>query len=89
MENFDYQPRSRVVFGAGTIKRLGDLARELNFRKTLLVADRGLVTSGHVAEALSPLRAAGIEVIEFHDFDVNPDTRMIEAGRNPYHLRDR
>jgi alcohol dehydrogenase len=82
METFDYQPRSRVVFGAGMIKRLGDLARELNFRKTLLVADRGLVDSGHVAEALSPLREAGIEVVEFHDFDVNPDTRMIEAGRD-------
>jgi len=82
MENFDYQPRSRVVFGAGTIKRLGDLARELNFRKTLLIADRGLVASGHVAEALSPVRSAGIEVVEFHDFDVNPDTRMIEAGRD-------
>jgi alcohol dehydrogenase len=82
METFDYQPRSRVVFGAGTIKRLGDLAKELSFRKTLLVADRGLVASGHVAEALAPLREAGIEVVEFHDFDVNPDTRMIEAGRD-------
>src|SRR6185295_13782481 len=42
--------------------------------------DRGLVQSGHVAEAVSPLHEAGIEVIEFHDFDVNPDTRMVEAG---------
>jgi len=82
METFDYQPRSRVVFGAGTIKCLGNLAWELSFRKTLLVADRGLVASGHVAEALAPLREAGIEVVEFHDFDVNPDTRMIEAGRD-------
>jgi alcohol dehydrogenase len=82
METFDYQPRSRVVFGAGTIKRLGDLARELNFRKTLFVADRGLVESGHVAEALSPLRDTGIEVVEFHNFDVNPDTQMVAAGRD-------
>ncbi|HEV2829653.1 MAG TPA: iron-containing alcohol dehydrogenase [Pyrinomonadaceae bacterium] len=82
MNSFDYQPQTRLVFGAGTIKRLGELARELNFRKTLLVADRGLVASGHVAEALTPLREAGIEVVEFHDFDVNPDTEMIEAGRD-------
>src|SRR5882724_10395061 len=80
METFDFQPRTRVLFGAGVIERLGELALELNFRRTLLVADRGLVASGHVAEALSPLREAGIEVVEFHDFDVNPDTRMIEAG---------
>ena len=82
MQSFDYQPRTRVVFGPGTIKRLGELARELNFGKTLLVADRGLVASGHVAEALAPLRDAGIEVVEFHEFDVNPDTEMIEAGRD-------
>ncbi|MGH9872010.1 MAG: iron-containing alcohol dehydrogenase [Pyrinomonadaceae bacterium] len=82
METFDYQPRTRVVFGAGAISRLGELARELNFRKTLLVADRGLVKSGHVAEALSPLHDSGIEVVEFHDFDVNPDTVMVEAGRD-------
>ena len=82
MESFDYQPQTRVVFGAGAISRLGELSGELNFRRTLLVADRGLVASGHVAEALSPLREAGIEVVEFHDFDVNPDTRMIEAGRD-------
>src|SRR6185312_6178901 len=82
MQSFDYQPRTRVVFGPGSIKRLGELARELNFGKTLLVADRGLVASGHVAEALTPLREAGIEVVEFHEFDVNPDTRMIEAGRD-------
>ncbi len=82
MESFDYQPRTRVVFGAGAISRLGELSGELNFRRTLLVADRGLVDSGHVAEAVTPLRAAGIEVVEFHDFDVNPDTRMIEGGRD-------
>src|SRR6266511_1446083 len=81
MHTFDYQPQTRVVFGPGAIIRLGELAHELNFRKTLLVADRGLVKSGHVAEALTPLRESGIEVVEFHEFDVNPDTRMVEAGR--------
>ena len=74
MQPFDFQPRTRVVFGTGVIERLGELARELGFRRTLLVADRGLVASGHVDEALAPLRAAGIEVAAFHDFEVNPDT---------------
>jgi alcohol dehydrogenase len=80
MNPFDFQPRTRVVFGAGAIQRLGELARELNFRRTLLVADRGLVDSGHVDEALTPLRLAGVEVVGFHEFEVNPDTRMVEQG---------
>lgn len=81
MESFDFQLRTRVIFGAGTIERLGTVASELGFRRSLLVADRGLLASGHVEEALSPLRAAGAEVIGFHDFEVNPDTNMVEAGR--------
>ena len=69
-----------MVFGAGVIERLGELARDLNFRRTLLVADHGLVASGHVDEAVGPLEKAGVEVIRFHDFEVNPDSRMVENG---------
>ncbi len=82
MKSFDFQPRTRVIFGAGAIERLGKLACELNFKRTLLVADRGLVASGHVDEAVAPLQRAGVEVFRFHDFETNPDTRMIEVGTN-------
>ena len=80
MQSFDFQSRTRIVFGAGSIKRLGELAGELKVRRTLLVADRGLLASGHVDEALEPLVTAGIEVVPFHAFDTNPDTAVIEAG---------
>jgi alcohol dehydrogenase len=80
MKSFDFQPRTRVVFGAGAIERLGELARELNFRRTLLVADHGLLASGHIDEAVKPLEKARVEVIRFHDFEVNPDSRMVENG---------
>jgi alcohol dehydrogenase len=81
MNTFDFQPRTRVVFGAGGIERLGELAAELGFRRTLLVADHGMIASGHVDEALEPLHKAGIEVFRFHDFESNPNTLMVEAGR--------
>src|SRR5215217_2390472 len=80
MKSFDFQPRARVVFGAGAIERLGELARELNFRRTLLVADHGLVASRHVDEAVGPLEKAGVEIFRFHDFEVNPDSRTVENG---------
>ena len=80
LNSFDYKSRTRVIFGVGTITRLGELATELGFQRTLLVADRGLVASGHVDEAMGPLKAAQIEVVRFHDFEANPDSEMIEAG---------
>ncbi|MBA3241296.1 MAG: iron-containing alcohol dehydrogenase [Acidobacteria bacterium] len=81
MQEFDFQPRTRVIFGAGSLGRLGEVARSLGFRHTLLVADRGLLAAGHVGRAREFLRAAGIEVFTFHEFDSNPDTASVEAGR--------
>ena len=81
MKPFDFTSQTQVIFGAGTFKRLGELARSLTFKKTLLVADKGLVQVGYVAKAAKLLNDAGVEVFEFHDFGENPDSRMIEAGR--------
>ena len=81
MKPFDFQTRTRLVFGAGVFNQLGALAAELGFRRTLLVADRGLVASGFVAEASRLLTNTGVAVFTFHDFEANPDSAMIEAGR--------
>jgi alcohol dehydrogenase len=81
MEPFDLQLRSRVVFGAGTFERLGELARGWSFSRTLIVADQGLVDLGHVDRAADLLQRAGITSFRFHDFGANPDTNMVETGR--------
>jgi alcohol dehydrogenase len=81
MRGFDFQPRTRVIFGAGSLSRLGEEARALGFRRTLLVADRGLVEAGHVERASKVIEAAGVRVAPFHDFDSNPDAAMVERGR--------
>ena len=61
--------------------RLGELARALGFRRTLLVADAGLVDAGHVAAAVRQLESAGVHVERFHEFGPNPDSAMVKAGR--------
>lgn len=81
MKGFDFQPRTRVIFGAGSLSRLGEEARALGFRRALLVADRGLVEAGHVERASKLVEAAGVAVFPFQDFDVNPDAAMVERGR--------
>jgi alcohol dehydrogenase len=69
------------VFGDGAFARLGDLARELSFTTTLIVADSGIVATGLVDRAAASLDVAGIRSFFFHDFDANPDSGMVEAGR--------
>ncbi len=82
MNLFDYQPRTRVVYGPGALDRLGELAAQLGFRRTLLVTDRGLVDAGHFEHAAKLLTAAGIFVTAFHDFPANPNTNVMEKGRD-------
>jgi alcohol dehydrogenase len=78
---FEFQPRTRLIFGEGVFERLGEVATELGFHRTLLVADAGLLAAGYVDRAAKLLAAAGIETAGFHDFGANPDSRMVEVGR--------
>ncbi len=81
MKPFDFRIPTRVVFGEGALGRLGELARELGFTRTLIVADQGLVATGYVRQTAEILEASGVRTFFFHDFRSNPDTRMVEAGR--------
>src|SRR5207237_1436658 len=77
---FDFQPLTRVVFGTGTLGKLGDLVRELGGTRVLLVTDAGLEAAGHPQRAVQSLRAAGREVFVFHEVEENPTTRHVEQG---------
>ena len=63
---FDFDPRTRVVFGAGTAARLGELTRELGGSRVLVVTDDGIERAGHVAQVVSSLREVGLDVFVFN-----------------------
>ena len=78
---FDFQPRTRLIFGKDSFSQLGKVAVDLAFRRTLLVADPGLAEVGYAGRAASLLSKEGIDVIPFHAFAANPDTAMVERGK--------
>lgn len=80
LPTFDYDPRTRVVFGAGTVSRLGELAQELGGREVLLVSDPGIRQAGHAAKALVALQAVGLRVHLFDDVQPNPTTDDVDRG---------
>jgi len=81
MTPFDFRPRARVLFGPGEFARLGEVARELGGTRCLLVADQGMVEVGYAKEATRALRARRMDVFAFHEFETEPTTATIEAGR--------
>src|SRR5262245_62702034 len=77
---FDFTPLNRVLFGPGTLARLGEVARVLGGRRVLLVTDPGLEAAGHPQRAVGYLEAAGMEVFVFDEVRENPTTTQVEAG---------
>jgi len=76
---FDFQPRTRIVFGAGAIEQLGELVRQYGGTRALLVTDPGIVAAGHVERAEESLAAANVHVTRFDGVIENPTTAVVDA----------
>lgn len=80
LQPFDFHTPTRVVFGPGSINRLGELARELGDTRVLLVTDPGLEAAGHPQRAEQSLRDAGLNVFVFDKVEENPTSLHVEQG---------
>ena len=77
---FDFDPSIRVVFGAGTLDQLGDLASALAGPRALLVTDPGLVQAGLAEQAQHALQNADLTTTTFSAIEENPTTEHVAAG---------
>jgi len=76
---FDFQSRTRLIYGPGTIDRVGELALGLVSKKILLVTDKGIVAAGHAGQVRKNLEASGLQVVMFADARENPTTSSVET----------
>lgn len=86
LQSFDYQPRTRLIFGPDALERVGELARELGGKHVLLVTDKGIAAAGHPTRAVGYIEAAGLFVTIFDEVRENPTTvdvdRCVEVARS-------
>ncbi len=82
---FDYQPRTRLIFGPGTLSRVGELARDLGATRVLVVTDPGIAKAGYPARAIGFIEEAGLAARLFADVHENPTTvdvdHCVQAAR--------
>ena len=69
-----------IHFGAGRIRELADACKAVGLKRPLLVTDPGLAKLPMIADAMTGLRKAGIEVALFSDVKPNPVAANVEAG---------
>jgi choline dehydrogenase len=79
-----YQSPTRMVHAIGALKALGDEAKALGVRRPLLVTDQGIVKAGLLDEALTPLRAAGLDPVPFAEVRANPGIALVDEGARTY-----
>jgi alcohol dehydrogenase len=76
---FDFAQRPRLVYGAGSVARVGELVRELGATRALVVTDPGLVQAGHAARVQDSLDAVGVTATIYDQVRENPTTRDVDA----------
>ena len=75
---FDHQPRTRLLFGNGTLAQVGSLTRELGGTRALIVSDPGIVKAGYVTRAAACLQEAGVETAVYGEVRENPSTEDVD-----------
>lgn len=75
---FDYQQRTRIVFGDNQVDRVGELAADLGGTRVVLVTDAGILAAGH-AERVRQSLARRVEAVGvFSEVRENPSTLDVE-----------
>ncbi len=86
--SFDFQSATRIVFGAGATRRLGELTLSASSGgrgpsdplRVLVVSDPGIVAAGHAARGIESLEAAGLRPFLFDGVQENPTTEHVDRG---------
>ncbi len=79
---------TRIVFGPGALRELGNEARPLGITHPLVVTDRGVVACGLAERILAEARRAGLHPSLFVDVDPNPVEKNVREGLEAYRRGD-
>ena len=71
---------AQLLFGPGSLAKLGGLARDLAGTRVLLVTDPGVRAAGHAGAAIRSLEAASLAYELFDGVEANPTARHVEEG---------
>lgn len=77
---FGFHLPTRIEFGYGVSRRVGDEVKALDGRHALVVCDEGVRSAGLIDDVLDDLRVAGIAVTLFSKVSPNPRAEQIEEA---------
>lgn len=70
----------KVLPGAGSIKKIGDVLHESGYKKAFLVTTPGMIRRGQVAEVEESLSKFGIESVIYDKSEADPPSDLVDQG---------
>lgn len=77
---FQYANPTRLVFGAGSLDRLGAETARMGTRALVVIGGGSIQRSGTLDRALASLKGAGVEATVFEGVEPNPRLTTVAAG---------
>ncbi|MBN1315701.1 MAG: iron-containing alcohol dehydrogenase [Anaerolineales bacterium] len=84
-EIFQYLAPTRLIYGPGSLARLGPEVLNMGTKSVLLVSDQGVARAGLLQGALDSLKQQDILVETFTDVQVDPDVSCVAQGVERVH----
>ncbi|MBF0311218.1 MAG: iron-containing alcohol dehydrogenase [Magnetococcales bacterium] len=78
--NFEFQNPTRIIFGAGVLSRLGEVARREGRRALLVTGGGSVKRNGAFDRAVASLEEAGVGVVECPGVEPNPRLSTVLRG---------
>jgi alcohol dehydrogenase YqhD (iron-dependent ADH family) len=78
--NFDFYNPTRLVFGAGSLSRLGEVVASLGKRALIVTGGGSVKRNGTFDRAVESLKAAGVGFAECSDVEPNPQITSVARG---------
>lgn len=79
-----FQAPTHLLFGTGAVSKTGEVAREMNIIKALVVTDPGVVGAGITSRVVDALAEAGVESAVFDAVEPNPSAETVEQAAERY-----
>ena len=80
MENFIAYNPTKVHFGKGVLKNLGEAAREFGEKALLIYGKGSVLRNGSYDQVIGQLKTAGINIIEYNGIKPNPLIDDVDAA---------
>lgn len=75
-----FRTTKRILFGGGSVEKIGPEAQLLKAKKVLIVTDPGIIQSGLLETVEKPLRSAGIPLAIFNGVEPDPRIEVVEKS---------